>query len=72
VADLRPYTDVVLDAFGPDRVMFGSDWPVCLLRAEYDQVVEAAEALTADLGQAERAAVFGDNAAGVYGITPGL
>src|SRR5690349_4411424 len=54
VADLKPYADVVLDAFGPDRVMFGSDWPVCLLAATYGEVVEAAEQLTAGLTPAER------------------
>ncbi|MBB5892188.1 amidohydrolase family protein [Kutzneria kofuensis] len=72
VADLRPYVEVVLDAFGPDRLMFGSDWPVCLLRATYAEVVEAAEELVEGLSEAERAAVFGGTAARVYGITPGL
>jgi L-fuconolactonase len=66
VEDLRPYVDVVLEAFGPDRVMFGSDWPVCLLAASYGQVVEAAEQLTAGLGDKERDAVFGDTARRVY------
>jgi L-fuconolactonase len=45
VPDLRPYTDTVLDAFGPTRVMFGSDWPVCTLAATYAQVVETAQEL---------------------------
>ena len=36
VDDLRPYAEVVLDAFGPERVLFGSDWPVCLLAASYE------------------------------------
>jgi L-fuconolactonase len=66
VEDLRPYADVVLDAFGPERVMFGSDWPVCLLAASYEQVMEAAEELTAGLSEAERDAVFGDTARRVY------
>lgn len=69
VEDLRPYVDVVLEAFGPDRVMFGSDWPVCLLAASYGQVVEAAEQLTAGLGDKERDAVFGDTARRVYHLT---
>ncbi|MCW2902878.1 MAG: amidohydrolase [Streptosporangiaceae bacterium] len=68
VADLRPYADVVLEAFGPERVMFGSDWPVCLLAGSYGQVVEAARTLTAGLSAAERAAVFGGTAARVYGL----
>ncbi|MCT2588220.1 amidohydrolase family protein [Actinophytocola gossypii] len=68
IDDLRPYADHVLTAFGPDRVMFGSDWPVCELAATYSQVTAAAEALTAGLSEAERAAVFGGTAARVYGV----
>ncbi|TWD80408.1 L-fuconolactonase [Kribbella amoyensis] len=64
--DLKPYADVVLDAFGPDRVMFGSDWPVCLLAATYAEVVEAAEQLTAGLAAAERDQVFGETARRIY------
>lgn len=66
VADLRPYADVVLDAFGPARVMFGSDWPVCLLAASYEEVVAAAEALTVGLTDAERDDVFGATAVRAY------
>lgn len=68
VGDLKPYVDVVVEAFGPDRLMFGSDWPVCLLAAPYADVVEAAERLTASLAPAEREAVFGGTARRVYGI----
>jgi L-fuconolactonase len=68
VEDLRPYVDVVLHAFGADRLMFGSDWPVCLLAADYPEVVATAEALTAALGAAERDAVFGGTARRVYRI----
>jgi L-fuconolactonase len=68
VEDLRPYTDALLESFGPDRVMFGSDWPVCLLAASYDVVVDAAEQLTAGLSAHERAAVFGANAVRAYGL----
>jgi len=71
VADLRPYADVVLDAFGPERTMFGSDWPVCLLAADYATVVAAAEELTADLTATERAAVFGGTAAEWYRLPDG-
>ena len=66
VADLRPYADEVLDAFGPSRVMFGSDWPVCLPAASYTEVVRAAEEVTARLTAAERAEVFGGTAARAY------
>ena len=64
--DLRPYADVVLDAFGPHRVMFGSDWPVCLLAASYDDVLQAAEDLTTQLSADERADVFGGTASRAY------
>jgi L-fuconolactonase len=69
VADLRPYVEVVLDAFGPDRIMFGSDWPVCLLAASYAEVVEAAEDLTAGLTPTERNAIFSTTARRVYHLT---
>lgn len=68
---LRPYAEVVLDAFGTDRVMFGSDWPVCLLAATYADWVAAAEEFTAGLTDAERSAVFGENARRFYGIAGG-
>ncbi|MGW8767218.1 amidohydrolase family protein [Streptomyces sp. NPDC055815] len=75
VADLRPYAEIALDAFGPERVMFGSDWPVCLLAATYEQVVATAEELTAALRPDERAQVFGGTAARAYRLpstlTPG-
>ncbi|MEY9906260.1 L-fuconolactonase [Catenulispora sp. MAP12-49] len=67
-AGLRPYADTVLDAFGPDRVMFGSDWPVCTLAASYDEVVATAGELTAALTEAERRSVFAGTAADVYGL----
>jgi L-fuconolactonase len=68
VAGLRPYAEVVLDAFGPARVMFGSDWPVCLLAASYADVTSAARELTATLTREEQALVFGGTAARVYGL----
>ena len=66
VDDLRAYADHVLDAFGPERVMWGSDWPVCWLRAEYDVWWDAAQALTAGLDTAGRARVFGGTAVEAY------
>jgi L-fuconolactonase len=65
---LRPYADTVLDAFGPDRLMFGSDWPVCTLAAGYREVFDLARDLTGRLSADERAAVFGGTAARVYGL----
>jgi L-fuconolactonase len=66
VADLDPYAATVLDAFGPDRIMFGSDWPVCLLAASYPQVVDTADALTRGLDGRESGAVRGGTARRVY------
>ncbi|MFG2883573.1 amidohydrolase family protein [Streptomyces sp. NPDC048297] len=68
VDDLRPYADTVLAAFGPDRLMFGSDWPVCTPDATYAEVLDLAEELTAGLGAEEKAAVFEDTAARVYAL----
>jgi predicted TIM-barrel fold metal-dependent hydrolase len=68
LADLRPYAETVLEAFGPDRLMFGSDWPVCTLAAEYADVLDAAVDLTAMLSPDERTAVFAGTATRVYGL----
>ncbi|MDT0572786.1 amidohydrolase family protein [Streptomyces sp. DSM 3412] len=69
VEDLRPYADTVLDAFGPRRLMFGSDWPVCRLAATYAEVIGAAGELTATLHPAERHEVFTGTALRTYGLT---
>ncbi|WP_405866136.1 amidohydrolase family protein [Streptomyces sp. NBC_01515] len=66
--DLHPYADTALDAFGPGRLMFGSDWPVCTLAATYGQVADAAGELTDDLSAAERAEVLEGTAIRVYGL----
>jgi len=63
-----PVADVILGAFGPYRVMFGSDWPVCLLAADYADVIGLARSLTTGLAEAERTAVFASTAARVYRI----
>ncbi|KUN02911.1 amidohydrolase [Streptomyces yokosukanensis] len=68
VADLRPYADTVLEAFGPDRVMVGSDWPVCTMAATYADVLHTADELTAGLGAAERTAVHEGTATRVYDL----
>lgn len=62
VDDLRPYVDRAFEVFGADRLLFGSDWPVCLVAATYSQVLDAARQLTEGLSPVERAAVLGDNA----------
>ncbi|MEM8690959.1 MAG: amidohydrolase family protein [Pseudomonadota bacterium] len=66
IDDIRPFALHVLAAFGADRVMWGSDWPVCRVRAEYDVWFEVAEALTAHLSEEERADIFGGTAARFY------
>lgn len=68
VEDLRPYAEHVLDVFGPKRVMWGSDWPVCRLRGEYDEWRDAAETLTATLDETGKARVFGGTASEFYGL----
>ena len=68
VDDLRPYVDHVFSAFGPERVMWGSDWPVCRLRGEYADWRAAALELTAGLSDVDRALVYGGTAAGFYGL----
>jgi L-fuconolactonase len=69
--EFTPVADVILSAFGADRVMFGSDWPVCLLASDYASVVALARTLVAGLSQTERTAVFAATAARVYGISGG-
>lgn len=64
----RAFADVILSAFGPERVMFGSDWPVCLLARDYASVVALTQTLVADLSEAEQAAIFTGTAARAYGI----
>ncbi|MEA2628031.1 MAG: L-fuconolactonase, partial [Chloroflexota bacterium] len=68
VDDLRPYVRRALGWFGAERCIFGSDWPVCLMAATYEQVVEAMRDLTSDLKPEQQEAVFGGNAVRVYGL----
>lgn len=65
---LRPYVAHVLDAFGSERVIWGSDWPVLTLAASYGAWVEACDELLAGLTQAERDAIYGGNARRFYGL----
>jgi L-fuconolactonase len=70
VARLRPYVDLALECFGPARLMFGSDWPVCTLSASYDEVVAAAVVLTRELSGPEQAAILAGTASSVYRLAP--
>jgi L-fuconolactonase len=67
--ELVPYVRRALDWFGVERCMFGSDWPVCLLAASYEQVMQALRYATSDLSPSDKDAVFGGNAVRVYGLT---
>jgi L-fuconolactonase len=69
VERLRPYAAHLVDVFGAERVMFGSDWPVVLLDADYAEWFAAARALTATCTEAERQAIFLGTAARFYGIS---
>jgi len=64
--DFRPYLDVVLDAFGTERLMFGSDWPVCTLAASYQQVLEIIEEYVREYPADVKGKIFGGNAAHFY------
>jgi L-fuconolactonase len=68
---LLPYAVAALELFGPERVMFGSDWPVCLHAAESDQVYGLAAAAASLLSDSERELFWGGNAERVYGLDPG-
>jgi L-fuconolactonase len=63
---LRPYFDTVYEAFGPQRVMFGSDWPVCLLRSSHAGWTRICADLTSSLSSDEQAAFWGGNAGRLY------
>lgn len=67
-ADLLPYLDVVLEAFGPSRLMFGSDWPVCLVATGYRRWARLVAAFAARLGDSERDRILGGTAAEAYGL----
>ena len=67
-ADLMPVADIVLECFGPDRTMFGSDWPVCMLAATYRDVADAADKITIELSSSERSQVFAGTAREWYGL----
>ena len=67
-SDLRPYVHRAVDIFGTERVMYGSDWPVCLLAGSYGAVKSALEVALPPLSPDESANVFGGNAIRFYGL----
>jgi L-fuconolactonase len=66
--DIHPYLDIVFDAFGPERLMFGSDWPVCLVVASYRQVKELIENYVEAHAAQYKEDIFGGNAVRFYGL----
>ena len=64
--DLRPFVDLALEFFGVDRLMFGSDYPVCLLAASYDRVLDSFQEILKDLSDADRDKIFASNATKFY------
>jgi len=64
--DLEPCMNTVLEAFGPDRLMFGSDWPVCLVAAEYERVIGIVEQFISKLSPDEQEKIMGLNAVNFY------
>lgn len=66
--DLKRYIDVVFEAFGTERILYGSDWPVCLVAGNYSQVKNIVTNYIADLSEAEKAAVMGKNAIKFYNL----
>lgn len=72
VRDLSPYVDHLVSCFGPDRLMFGSDWPVSLRAGDYARTVDAARALVSGLAPDEQAAILGGTAQRVYAPTSRL
>jgi L-fuconolactonase len=70
VEDLKPYVQAALDSFGPGRLMFGSDWPVCELAGSYEQMHQALVEALGPLSAAERDMIFGETARCFYAIPP--
>jgi len=68
VDDFKPYIEIVLENFGIDRVMFGSDWPVCLLAATYKQCCEILEENTIYFSEEEKRKLWGENAIRFYNL----
>ncbi|TWU64795.1 MULTISPECIES: amidohydrolase family protein [Crateriforma] len=65
---IRPYFDIALEAFGADRLMFGSDWPVCLLRSQYTRWLDTVRQLTEPLSDSEKSQFFAQTAIDAYGL----
>jgi L-fuconolactonase len=67
-ADILPFMEIALELFGPTKLMYGSDWPVCLVAAEYEEVFSLVDRFTDSLSSDEKAAIMGETAKDFYGI----
>lgn len=67
-AQLRPYAEIIIEAFGPARTMFGSDWPVCLVATQYARWVKVVQKFISTLSETEQALVFGSTSVIAYGL----
>ena len=66
--DFVPYLDVIVEAFGTKRLMYGSDWPVCLVAASYENVLGVVEQYFSAFSENERQLFFGENAIQFYNL----
>lgn len=66
--DFVPYLDLIFSAFGAERVMYGSDWPVCLVAGTYNQVIDLVQSYTQQFSDRERELIFGFNGRRFYGL----
>ena len=64
--DFIPYMDIIVEAFGVDKIMFGSDWPVCEVAASYGEVLSIVKTYFAKFSQQEQVKFFGENASRFY------
>lgn len=71
-SDLFPFLEVVTAAFGTDRLMFGSDWPVCISAATYEEVLKVVEEFYRDFSEEEKGKILGGNATRFYNLNPKL
>ena len=69
-SDLKPYVETAFEAFGAERCMFGSDWPVCELAGSYEQVYHALREVLGALSESEQSHIFGQTATRFYGLAP--
>lgn len=68
IETIRPYWDIALEAFGSERLMYGSDWPVCLLKSEYSRWVDTISELSSTLSDTEHEQFWGTNSIRAYGL----